>query len=154
MHGFPRRWKNAADQEFLALVDEAHLSRRISLFGYIIGRLFPAAPTVRMASVAPAALIVLTGSGLGIVQSSEDSPPDSPLYQVKEAREWAELALTGDSKNRLRVYNRRSERRDHEQERAVQANKPGQVSEPLMDCTASSVERTIDKALESSSNSN
>ncbi len=74
-----------------------------------IGRFFVASPVMRVAAVALVALLVLFGSGFGIVQAAEGSLPDSPLYQVKSAREWAERALAGNGESLVGVQARQVE---------------------------------------------
>lgn len=141
------------ERRLLAAVEGARRAQRTGLLGYA-GRFFSAAPAMRAAMVALAALIIVAGGSLGAVQASENSLPDSPLYQVKEAREWVELTIAQNEESQVGVRVTHVGKRDHELERAILAGKPRRVIDPLINRIASSVERTVDKALESSSKGN
>ncbi len=93
------------------------------------------------------ALVILAGGSLGVVQASEGSLPDSPLYQVTAAREWAELALARNNKTEVRVRVNHAARRAGELERAAKAGKT-RIVETLASRLSPTLEGTIDKALE------
>lgn len=106
------------------------------------------APAMRFAALGLAAMLVVAMSGAGAVQASEDSMPDSPLYQVKAARDWVRLALARDGESRVGVHADQIGQRGRELQFAVLADKPRPVVQELAVRLAFSVERIVDQALE------
>ena len=135
------------EQRLLAAVDEERRVRRRGPLGQL-GRFFTAAPMLRLAAVALAVLVVLVGSGVGIIQASDGSLPDSPLYQVKTAREWVELALARNGETQVGVYARQIEDGGGEMDRAVRGGKPQRVVEVLAARLVQSIDRMVDQAIE------
>ncbi|GEM_PF-6947244 len=60
-------------------------------------------PALRPVALAVAVFAVVTGTGVGVVQASDDSLPDSPLYAVKTVKEQMQLAVapTGPEKQKV-----------------------------------------------------
>lgn len=135
------------EQHLLASVDQARQTRRVGLLARL-GRFFSAAPAMRLASLALVALLALAGGGVSVVQAADDSLPDSPLYQVKSAREWVELTLARDPEAQVSVHDRQIAQRGGELERAVQAGKARPVATVLAVRLARSVRAMVDRALE------
>jgi hypothetical protein len=104
-------------------------------------------PWWRAAAVALVVVLVLLGGGAGALAAAEGSLPDSPLYQVKEWREGAELALARDDAARLGVHGRIIQARGRELEWAVRAGK-GRVMVALLALRlANATDRMVDGAL-------
>ncbi|MBI4320209.1 MAG: hypothetical protein HY675_17095 [Chloroflexi bacterium] len=111
-------------------------------------RLFGISPLVRFAALALVALAIFAGSGIGVIHASENSLPDSPLYQVKTAREWAELALARNEEARVGVHALQIPKRGRDLRLAVQTRKARPMVESLAQRLTWSVERIVDQALE------
>ncbi|MBI2939804.1 MAG: hypothetical protein HYY04_05140 [Chloroflexi bacterium] len=137
----------------LAAADETRRGRPAGRWGRL-GIFFIAPPIARAAVLMLVALIVLVGSGVGVVQAADQSLPDSPLYQVKTAREWLELALARDGDTRVDVHARQIGERGRELERAVRAGKPRRVVDTLALRVAWSTDRIVDLALEADARGN
>lgn len=135
------------ERRLLAAVDEERRARRTGPLGRL-GHFFAAAPLMRATVVALVLLVVLVGSGVGVIQASDNSLPDSPLYHVKTAREWAELALARNGETQVGVYTRQINQRGTELERTVQTGKPRRVVEVLALRLAWTTDRIVDRALE------
>lgn len=71
-----------------------------------------------------AVVIVMTFSGLGLVEASNDALPDSPLYTVKRAREGFEQVLVRNPQDAAALQLRLAKRRRLELERAESLHKP------------------------------
>ena len=134
------------ERNLLASVDEARQRRREGVFGQV-ARFFSTASAMRFAILALVALIVVGASGAGAVQASDDSLPDSPLYQLKVVREWAELALARDGEAVIGAHARQIAERGRELQRAVRTGNR-RVVDALAIRIYWSVERIVDKALE------
>lgn len=100
-------------------------------------------PTAALLGIA---LLVASGGGLGVVQASDGSLPDSPLYGVKTAREWLSLNLTANPENKVGVYAGLINERARELERAVRLNKPRRVIVALSLSLAWTVDQAVDVA--------
>jgi hypothetical protein len=105
------------------------------------------ASPARLAALALVVLLVLGGGSAGIVSASDGSLPDSPLYQVKIAREWAERTLARTGEARVDVHARQVVQRGRELGWAVADRKPRRVVEVLAVRLAWSTERAVDQAL-------
>lgn len=103
---------------------------------------------MRALAIALAALLILVGSGIGVVQASEDTLPDSPLYQVKVAREWVEVNTARDQEVRLGVHIRQIGKRGLELNNAVRSGKPRRVVGALSLRLGASTVQMVDQALE------
>lgn len=134
------------ERNLLASVDEARQRRREGVFGHV-ARFFSTATAMRFAVLALVALIVVGASGVGVVQASDNSLPDSPLYQLKVVREWAELALARDGEAVVSAHARQIAERGRELQRAVRTGNR-RVVDALAVRIYWSVERIVDKALE------
>ncbi|MBI4492365.1 MAG: hypothetical protein HY690_06185 [Chloroflexi bacterium] len=134
------------ERRLLASVDEARRGRRVGLLSRL-GRLF-AGPAMRTATVALVVMAVLVGGGVEVEQAAADSLPDSPLYRVKEAREWVTLTLARDGETRVGVHAAQIAQRGRELERAVQTGKPRRVVDVLALRLAWSIDQIVDQALE------
>ena len=141
------------ERELLASVDEAREAQRLGVLARI-GRFFSGSPAMRLAAIGLAALALLLGGGFGAVQASENSLPDSPLYQVKTAREWVELALVQSGEGRVVIYVRNVDQRGMELERAARAPKAERLAAPIARRLAESTERMVDHALEAGARGN
>lgn len=141
------------ERKLLVSVNEARWGQRPGLLPSL-GRFFSGSPAVRLASLGLAALVILLGGGFGAVQASEDSLPDSPLYQVKTAREWVELVLTASGESQTVAYVRVIDERGRELERAAGANKPERTLLAVATRLARSTEEMVDKALEARARGN
>ncbi|MDP2660297.1 MAG: hypothetical protein Q8R28_06180 [Dehalococcoidia bacterium] len=128
-------------------VDTARQKHRPGLLTSI-GHFFAVSPMMRIAGVAVVVLLIVLGGGFGIVQASERSLPDSPLYQVKTAREWAEQAMAGSGESLVGVQAQQISTRGQELQSAIQANKAGHVVNSVADRLALQVQKMVDKALE------
>lgn len=135
------------EQRLFASVEEARRSRRAGPTERI-GRFFATSPLLRAAALAVVALLVVVGSGMGAVQASASSLPDDPLYRVKTAREWVQLALARDEESRVGVQAGQIDERARELERALQPGKQRKVVEAVALQAARGVERMVDQALE------
>jgi len=131
----------------LASVDEARRGQRSGLLGRF-GRLFAAGSPVRSTALTLIALVFLIGSGAGIVQASAGSLPDSPLYQVKTAREWVELTLARNEEARLDAQTRQIDERGRELERAARDARLRRSFEAVANRLIRSTEQMVDQALE------
>lgn len=84
---------------------------------------------------------------LTLTPAAEGSLPDSPLYQVTAAREWAEMAFARTPDTEVAVQVNQVTRRARELERAVKAGRP-RVVEALASRTTAGIERTTDRVLQ------
>lgn len=152
--------RSRLEQRILASMDEARgrqpegILERIGRGATALAALFSprgflaAAPAVRALVVLAVALLVLAGSGIGAVQASEDALPDSPLYQVKTAREWVEVVAARDKEAQLGVHIRQIGRRGVELVKAVRSGKGRQVVAVLSYRLGVSTVQMVDQALE------
>lgn len=106
----------------------------------------PAGLAPRLAIIALVIVVVSFGTGAGVLQAAEESLPDSPLYQVKEVRESAEVALTRDPARRVNVRAAQIRTRGNELERAVRTNLPPPVIGLLARRLAASTAAMVDEA--------
>jgi hypothetical protein len=94
---------------------------------------------------------VLGGSlislGVGLDYASADSLPDSPLYQVKQVREWAELALAHDDTAQVNANSRQlaERRRELQQVAAAPTPRPA-VVEKLSNQAVQTADRLVAQA--------
>jgi hypothetical protein len=93
-------------------------------------------------------VLVLVGGGVGAVQASDEAMPESPLYRVKEAREWAELALARTPEAEVGVHVKQIAERGREMDRAARAGLPKRVLDVLAIRLGVSIDRAVDRALE------
>lgn len=134
------------ERDLLAAVDATRRGRRGEPLARP-GRLWRGL-SLRLATVLMVALVVLVGGSVGAVQASDDSLPDSPLYQVKTAREWVEVILARDEQAAVGVHARQIAERGRELDKAVRANKPRRVVDVLTLRLAISTKRMVDQAVE------
>lgn len=135
------------EQRLLAAMREARQARRPGLLERLAGAV-AGVSLVRAAVVALVVMLLLVAGGAGLVQASEGSLPDSPLYRIKIAREWLQLQLTRSGDERLGVYAAQILQRGRELDRAVRAGAPRRVIEVLALRLAWSTDRLVDQALE------
>lgn len=102
----------------------------------------------RLAGPFTPVLIVLM-SGLGIVQVSDLSLPDNPLYSVKQATESFGLLLARTPHDRAQLQIRNSNRRLKDFQLAVKAGKQYQLLEAIGTSMADEADRAADSALTS-----
>ena len=108
---------------------------------------------------AAALVLVLAGSlvglGVGLDYASADSLPDSPLYQVKQAREWAELALARDDTAQVNANSRHLAERRRELQQVAQAPTPRPaVVERLSNQAVQTADRLVARAKEAEAKGN
>lgn len=132
------------ERRLLASVDQARPGKWPERLWF----LFPVAPALRAAVATLVVLVLLSLSGAGAVRVSAGSLPDSPLYQVKAAREWVQLTMARDGESRVGVHSEQIGERGRELERSIQAGKPRRVLATLAAKLAISTERMVDQALE------
>jgi hypothetical protein len=101
-------------------------------------------PTVAVVVVV---LLLIGGGGAGVVQASDGSLPDSPLYNVKTAREWVRLQLANGGEAKLNVYTAQIAERGRELERAVRLNKAPRVVLALSLSLSYTVDRAVDQVV-------
>lgn len=128
-----------------AAMREQRSAKQGGLFGEL-KRMLAALP-VNTGVVVLVTLLVFVGSGVTAVNASEDSLPDSPLYQVKTAREWMELALARDAEASAVVQARLVERRGQELEQASSGRKGSKVVETVAQRLTTAISRTVDQAI-------
>ncbi len=133
--------------------DGAKASQSRGLHGLLRG-LFYSGGVTRFASVAVIALLLLSGGGFGAVQASARSLPDSPLYQVKTAREWVQTVMARDADSQADVVATSIQERGREVERALRAGKQERVIEQVLTQLSSSVKQMDDRALEANARGN
>ncbi len=136
------------EQRLLAEVDKARKAQRVGL-PTRIGRFFTSMPLMRLAVITLVVLVVFAGTGVGVIQASDNSLPDSPLYRVKTLREWAELMLAqNNGEAQVGVYARQIGARGRELELAVLTGKPRPVVNVLAVQLAFSTEKIVDQSLQ------
>ncbi len=135
------------EQRLLAQVDQARKAQRVGLWARL-GRLFPVGPALKSAVATLAVLLVLTLSGVGAVNASAGSLPDSPLYRVKAAKEWVQLAMARDGESQVNVHADQIVERGKELLKAVQEKKSPRVVEGLALALGRSTQNMVDQALE------
>ncbi|HEX8959616.1 MAG TPA: DUF5667 domain-containing protein, partial [Solirubrobacterales bacterium] len=120
--------------------------------GGILRRLLSIAPRIATPSKSLAAAVVLVlllvVAGAGVVQASDSSLPDSPLYGVKATREWVELTLTPNRQAKVSVLTRQVAQRARELEQAVQLDKPPRVVDLLTRRLAASTQQLVNATLD------
>ncbi len=142
------------EQQLLAQVEETRRERRGSLFGRL-GRLFVANPALRMAAILLVIVALLAGGGFGVDQAAADSLPDSPLYQVKAAREQVQLALARSPEAQMEVRANLLQQRGQELDKALRANRPKQqVVEAVAGRVEKLTQQMVDQALERAARGN
>lgn len=133
--------------QLLAAVDAAKAAERARSRARGLGFL-RRLPLLRAAILALVAVLVLAGSGAGMVAAAEDSLPDSPLYNVKAAREWVDLLLARSAESKVNVYTNHLAARARELALAVRNDKPQPVVEALARRLGAAVDDMVDKAVE------
>ncbi|MCL5107809.1 MAG: hypothetical protein M1401_02830 [Chloroflexi bacterium] len=123
----------------------ADARRRPSPSGGFLSPLWRTLRRLPTVAVLVVALLLLGGGGAGVVQAADGSLPDSPLYNVKAAREWVRLLLAGSGEAKLNVYNAQIAERTRELERAVRLNKPRRVVLALSLSLSYTVDRAVDQ---------
>lgn len=106
------------------------------------------APAFRWAAALALILLAVGGGGAGVVAASNQSLPDSPLYQIKEARESAELILVREPEQRVAVHLQQLVIRERELGLAVHSGKNRRVVNLVVARTAAATEHLVDQALE------
>lgn len=132
---------------------EAAGHRRKSILSRI-GALLPAAGIARVAAIAAAILMLLVAGGFGVDRASAGSLPDSPLYQVKTAREQVQLALARAPEAQVDVQARLIAQRGTELDQAVKDSKQPKVVDTLIVRVEGSVGKMVDQALGARSKGN
>lgn len=140
-------FQTGLEQRLTVEVENIRKAQRTSVFGRF-GRLIDAVPALRLVTAILVIAFVFAGTGVRIIQASDESLPDNPLYQVKTAREWVELMLARSAENRVGVHARQIVQRGRELESAVQKDKPRVVVELLAASLAISTDRIVDQAVE------
>ena len=135
------------ERRLLARVQQAAKSQRVGL-RRLLPLPFPMGTALRSAVATTAVLLVLALSGVGAVSASADSLPDSPLYPVKVAKEWVQLAMARDGEAKVNVRANQIVQRGRELQKAVQEEKPPRVVEALTLALGRSTEGMVDLALE------
>jgi hypothetical protein len=108
----------------------------------------------RIMVIVVVAVLVLGSAGAGVVQASDESLPDSPLYQVKTAREWVETVAARDNQARMGVHIRQAGRRTIELSIAIRSGKPRPVVAILASRLDAATTRLVDDAQESKAQNN
>lgn len=106
-----------------------------------------ARPSRALVAAALIVLVVVLG-GAGVVQASDSSLPDNPLYGIKTAREWVELTLTPNRQAKASVLTRQVAQRARELEQAVRLGKPPRVVDPLTLRLAASTQQLVNATLD------
>jgi hypothetical protein len=135
------------ETRLMTAVDGMRASRRTSWW-HRWSRAIWGRPAARVAAAALAVVLLLFGSGAFLVSASADSLPGSPLYAVRQAREWVELRIARGSEQRLDAYAGRIDSRGADLERALAASKSPAVIEEVSQQAAQSAARMVDVALE------
>ncbi len=130
-----------------AAVDETRRAQRSGPLGWI-GRFFASAPLARTAAIVLVVVALIAGGGLGVDQAAASSLPDDPLYQVKTAREWVQLALARAPEAQVDVRANQIAERGTEMERAIRAGKPVRILDVLLVRLARTTRQMVDQALE------
>jgi hypothetical protein len=114
--------------------------------GGFLGPLWRTLRRLPTAAVLVVILLLASGGGVGVVQASDGSLPDSPLYSVKTAREWLSLNLASNPENKVGVYAGLINERSRELERAVRLDKPRRVIVALSVGLSWTVDQAVDAA--------
>src|SRR5262249_22804176 len=109
------------ERELVERVDRARRGRRG--VGGRLDRFLSRRRLLSAAAIAAVALVVLFGGGAGVLQAADESLPDSPLYEVKGAREAVQLFLVRDPETRVGLRAGQVGQRGRELERAVATNR-------------------------------
>lgn len=140
--------------EFVSRLEARLLSRtdeaeRIPREGILtrFGRFISSSSFSRVVVTAAAVILVLAGSGIGVDRASAGSLPDSPLYNVKAAKEQVQLALARAPESQVDVRAAQLSERNDELDRAVEARKQPKVVETVASRVETSVEKMVDQAL-------
>lgn len=83
----------------------------------------PQRQSLRLAQAIAALLIVVSLVSAGTLRVAAGSLPDSPLYPIKRATEWVQLALTTSPASKARLHMSYSERRSEEARALGEAGK-------------------------------
>ncbi len=140
-------FQSRLEEQLLARVDEAWKAQgrdwrsRFGLF-------FPLGPAFKSAVATLAVLLVLTLSGAGALNASAGSLPDSPLYGVKTAKEWVQMAMARDGEAKVDAHADQIAERGKELQKAVQEKKPPRVVGGLALALAQSTQKMVDQALD------
>ena len=110
------------EQRLLDGVDAARAGRPGSIRARF-GGFLSSGTLARALAVAAAVVLLLGAGGAGIDRASAGSLPDSPLYQVKTAREQVQLALARAPESQVDVRAAQLGERGQELEQAVQDRK-------------------------------
>ena len=92
-------------------------------------------------------VVLLALGGADAVSASDATLPDSPLYQVKTAREWVEVLLARDPGARAGIHLRQIALRQLELERALRLGKGPAVVDTIAGRLASATDRMVADAL-------
>jgi hypothetical protein len=140
----------ALERRLLASVDEARAeARRPQGGGWLnrVGNALTSGVLARALVTACVVALVLGLGGVGLVSAASDSLPDSPLYQVKSAREWLQLALARNPDARLGVNQQQIVQRGRELQVAVERRAPPRLVQRLATQLDASVQQMVDQAL-------
>jgi hypothetical protein len=74
----------------------------------------PQRQSLRLAQAIAALLVIISLVSAGTLRVAAGSLPDSPLYTIKRATEWVQLALTTSAASEARLHMDRSQRRLNE----------------------------------------
>ncbi|GEM_PF-4457771 len=134
------------ERQLSTAVAESKSVRRTGRPGSIFGGLFSRALALRTAAVMAVTFLVLGGASIGAVQASESSLPDSPLYRIKRAREWAQVTLAPNDEVRVAAYAQQIDTRAQEIEQVVQIQRDDQI-ETLINRLIETTRQAVDRAL-------
>lgn len=134
------------ERRLAMVIAESRSARRTGGPGPILGGLFSRTMALRTAAVMAVALLVLGGASIGVVQASDSSLPDSPLYRIKRVREWAQVALAPNDEIRVAAYAQQIDTRAQEIEQVVQVQRDDQI-ETLVNRMIETTRQAVDRAL-------
>lgn len=135
------------EQELLASVDRAGREHRWGWWQRFRSRLVAAAMS-RLLIVVVAILVVLVGGTTGVTYAAGTSLPDSPLYKVRLAKEWVQLAVAGSGPAVINVRASQLERRVADLDRVVRTRKARWVVAELAVREAELTTRMVNQALD------
>ncbi len=130
----------------LAAVDDAKreqgASRRRFAFFFPLGTAF------RSGAATLVVLLALTLAGAGAISASAGALPDNPLYGIKTAQEWVQMAMARGPEAKVNVHANQIVERGKELQKAVQEKKPPRVVGILALALSQSTKKMVDQALE------
>lgn len=112
------------------------------------------APALRWAAILALILVAVGGGGAGVVAASNQSLPDSPLYQIKEARESAELIFVREPEQQVAVQLTQLAIRERELGLAIDSGKNPRVVQLIVARTSAATERLVDQTLDARARGN